>query len=296
MDPTTDFTEWICVRRARGRAPLSEAGLVLDAIDIDHRIEFGGHDWMLLVPADAAAHANAELDAYRAENQPRAQPIRPRPVFIDSGWAGVIGYLLVIWLLPTLQAWFPFTRDWQEAGAMQAGLVLAGQWWRTVTALTLHAGLGHIVANSLFGAAFGLLLGRHLGSGLAWLLVVVCAALANACNAAIEPADFRAIGASTATFAALGLLGGFVWRRGYYRATSWRRSAAPVFAAIALFAYTGIGDEQTDIFGHLFGLTSGLGCGVVTAFFDARRVGRTGQWLAGSAALGIVVAAWWLAG
>jgi len=71
---------------------------------------------------------------------------------------------------------------------------------------------------------------------------------------------------------------------------------APVFAAIALFAYTGIGDEQTDIFGHLFGLLSGLCGGIVVAHFDARRLGRIGQFLSGAAAFGIVVAAWWLAG
>jgi rhomboid protease GluP len=296
MDITTDCPDWSCVRRAPSRPPLDEAGLVLTAVAIDFRIEWDGHDWMLLVPAAAAQHAQAELDAYRVENQPRAQPLRPRIVPLDSGWAGVIGYLLVIWSLPTLETSLPFLRDWQNAGVMQAGLVMAGQWWRTVTALTLHAGLGHLVANSLFGAAFGVLLGRHLGSGLAWLLVVVCAGLANAVNAFVQPPEFASIGASTGTFAALGLLGGFVWRRGYYRTTSWRRSLAPVFAALALFAYTGIGNEQTDVFGHLFGLTSGLGCGILVGGFDVRRIGRTGQWLAGSAAVALVVAAWWLAG
>lgn len=293
MDTSLD---WSCVERAPARRPLEEAGLVLAAVAIEYRIEADGHDWMLLVPAGAAARARSELDAYRVENQPRAQPPRPRVVPIDSGWAGVVGYLLVIWSLPTFETWLPFLRDWQNAGAMQAGLVMAGQWWRTITALTLHAGLGHLVANSLFGAAFGLLLGRHLGSGLAWLLVVVCAALANAVNAFVQPPEFASIGASTGTFAALGLLGGFVWRRGYYRTTSWRRSLAPVFAAIALFAYTGIGDEQTDVFGHLFGLTSGLGCGVLAAGCDVRRIGLTGQWLAGAAAVMLVVVAWWLAG
>ena len=287
---------WICVQRSASRPPLNEAGLVLAAVAIEHRIEWDGHGWGLWVAPESSAAAGAELAAYRAENAPRSQPSRPRPEFIDSGWAGVIGYLLVIWSLPTLQVSFPFALDWSDAGTLEAGRVMAGEWWRTVTALTLHVGLGHLAANSLFGATFGLLLGRHLGSGLAWLLIVVCGAVANVCNAAIEPADFRAIGASTATFAALGLLAGFVWRRGYYGATTWKRSVAPVFAAIALFAYTGIGDEQTDIFGHLFGLTSGLCCGIVVAHLDVRRLGRIGQLLSGTAALGIIVTAWWLAG
>ena len=74
--------------------------------------------------------------------------------------------------------------------------------------------------------------GRHLGSGLGWLLDRRCAArVGNLLDAALQPEDFHSIGASTATFATIGIVGAFVWRRGYYRAVDWRRSVAPVFAA-----------------------------------------------------------------
>jgi membrane associated rhomboid family serine protease len=291
MHDATEPTAWICIRRATHRRPLAEASLVLSAVAVEHRIEPHDAEWGLYVPTGAVPRANVELEKYRVENRPKQLP-KPRVVIIDSGWVGVIGYLFVIWLLPTLETSFAFERNWRDAGAMQAGLVMTGQWWRTITALTLHADLGHIVANSLFGGAFGLLVGRHLGSGLGWLLVVLCGAVSNGLNAAIQPDAFRSIGASTATFAALGLVGGFVWRRGYYRGTTWRRSVAPIFAAIALFAYTGIGDENTDIVGHLTGLTTGLGCGVLAAGFDIRRIGRVGQALCGVCALLLVAVAW----
>ena len=60
----------------------------------------------------------------------------------------------------------------------------------------------------------------------------------------VQPEDFRSIGASTATFAAVGIVGAFVWRRGYYRAVDWRRSVAPVFAAIAMLAFTGMARRE----------------------------------------------------
>jgi rhomboid protease GluP len=294
MDERADQTEWTCIRRAIDRTPLADASLVLSAIDVDHAVERDGHEWGLFVPPAFVAQALAELETYHDENRPTVQR-RPRVTIIDRGWVGVVGYLFIIWMLPTLEVSHAFGRGWRDGGEMQAGLVMAGQWWRTVTALTLHADLGHIVANSLFGAVFGVLVGRHFGSGFGWLLVVACGAIGNALDAAVQPDDFRSIGASTATFAAVGLVGGLVWRRGYYRASDWRRSFAPIFATIALLAYTGIGDERTDVVAHVTGLTTGLGCGIVAAGFDIRRLGVLGQYCAGAVVVGLVALAWWLA-
>ena len=49
--------------------------------------------------------------------------------------------------------------------------VLDGQWWRTITALTLHSGLAHLISNLVFGCAFGGLAAHSLGSGLAWFSI-----------------------------------------------------------------------------------------------------------------------------
>jgi len=294
MDEVVDRIGWARIRRADDRGPLTEASFVLSAIGVDHYIDRDGDDWVLLVPAASAERADSELEKYRTENRWTPQR-RPHVTVIDRGWAGIIGYLLVIWMLPTLESWLAFGLPWRDSGTMQASLVLAGQWWRTITALTLHADLGHLVANSLFGGVFGVLVGRHFGSGLGWLLIVVCGAIGNALDAAWQTEDFRSIGASTASFAAVGLLGSFVWRRGYYRTADWRRSFAPVFAALALLAYTGMGGENTDIVAHVMGLTTGLACGAVAAGFDIRRIGLIGQCAAGAVAVALVALAWWFA-
>jgi membrane associated rhomboid family serine protease len=277
------------------RDALAEASLVLTALDIDNDIVADGGYWCLMVrPADAS-RASRELEAYRAEN-PGASRANFRIPTIDSGWAGVAAYLLIIWLLPSVEGAATFGWNWLAIGQLQAGEVAQGAWWRTITALTLHADLGHLLGNSIFGALFGLFAGRHLGSGLAWLLILLCGALGNGVDAWLRPEDFRAIGASTATFAALALVGGFVWRRGYYSRIGWRRSLAPIFAAIALLAFTGVSGENIDVVAHFAGFLLGLGCGVLIAGVDVRRLGRSGQWLAGFAAIALVVAAWTLAG
>ncbi len=268
---------------------------MLTALSIDHRIEFDGHDWGLWVPVEDAARAGDELSRYERENQPSSAQ-QPRAETVDSGWLGVLGYLLVIWALPSLEGAAVFGWDWREAGVMDAGLVRGGEWWRTVTALTLHGDLAHLVGNSLFGSVFGLFVGRYLGSGLGWLLVLAGGALGNAANALVQGEVFRSVGASTATFSALALVGAFVWRRGYMRGWDWRRRFAPVFGGIALLVYTGFGGGNTDVVAHVTGFAAGLILGLAIAAVDARRLGRAGQAMCGGIALGLVAVCWALAG
>lgn len=301
--------DWFQLRQAPSRGDLAEVSLVLTAVDIDHRLVFDGHHWGLWVPGEYREVAASQLEAYFRENRFRLR--RPQEVLqtIDSGWFGVLGYLLVIWLLPSLEAEQVFGWNWRAVGGMDADQVLKGEWWRTVTAMTLHADLAHIVANSLFGAVFGLFVGRYLGSGFGWLLVVLAGMLANGLNAMVQPAGFRSIGASTATFAALGLVGAYVWRRGLLRrgvegggahkdsgGGGWRRAFAPVFAGIAMLAYTGMGGENTDILGHVFGFAAGVLLGMVAARMNTARMGIRGQVLAGGCAVALIIAAWCLAG
>jgi rhomboid protease GluP len=281
-------TSWICIARGPQES-LAEASLVLTAVAIEHRIELDFGTCALMVPKPMAMTATSQLENYRHEN--RYLPPPPKTVFtVDSGWIGVLGYLLIIWMQPWLEA--NWALDWRQAGHMQAGLVSAGEWWRCITALTLHADLGHIIGNSLFGALFGLFVGRYLGSGFGWLLILIGGGLGNGLNAWVQVDEFRSIGASTATFAALGLGPAYVWRRGYFKNQGWRRGLTPIFAAIALLAYTGVGGENTDVVAHFMGFAVGVGLGMLAATFDVRRLGVSGQYLAGIAAATTVAIAW----
>lgn len=288
---TPEPPDWVCIRRAHSRRPILEFSLVLTAVAIDHEVAPGVDDWCLWVPAGQVPYAEDQLERYRRENRPlrfRGLPL----VTIDSGWVGVIGYLLVIWLVPALAGYGWMDPGWQTEGDLQAGRVGAGEWWRTITALTLHADLAHLVANSMFGAVFGAFVGRYLGSGFGWLLVLVAGAAGNGLNAWLRPDNFSSIGASTATFAALALCAAFVWRRGYFSGGGWRRGFAPLFAGIALLAFTGIEGERTDVLAHFMGFGVGALLGLATASFDIRRLGRSGQYIAGVLALGLLAFAW----
>lgn len=267
---------------------------MLTAVEVTHVVVRDENDWCLKVPDVEAPAAIAHLEKYRLENQP--PPPVPAPDQIDNGVLGVLGFLLVIWAVPFFQANGLFDWDWGVIGRVDAGKIMAGEWWRTITALTLHGDLGHILGNSAFGAVFGLFAGRFMGSGLAWLLILLAGALGNAVAASLRPDDFLAIGASTATFAALSLSSAFVWRRGYFSGRGWRRAFAPLFAAIALLSFTGVGGEQTDVLAHFTGFLAGVLLGLWAARWPVRRLGRIGQKLCGGLALLLVILAWTAAG
>ena len=292
---------------------IAEAAFVLTALDITHQVtrhlqhpgnspgllkplELGQGTlgpWRLSVPVSEAAFAGSQLDTYWAENKNIGKR-PPNSPSIDSGLAGCIGFLMVIWAIPWLQEWTLY--DWRNQGIMAARLVTEGEWWRTITALTLHADFGHIAGNSLFGIFFGSLLARQMGSGVSWLLIVIAAAAANTINAFSQGESFRSLGASTATFAALGLLAAIVWRRGYFRRTGdWRRSFAPIFAGICLVAFTGIGDGNTDVAAHLFGFGCGIMLGLASGSLPFSWLNPRMQWAAGAITLSGIVLAWRLA-
>jgi membrane associated rhomboid family serine protease len=156
--------------------------------------------------------------------------------------------------------------------------------------------LGHLASNLVFGSLLGLLLVQLLGAGLAWLAILLAGAMGNALNALLHPAAHTAIGASTAVFAALGILAALAWKR---RAPLWRhglRRWLPLAAGAMLLAYLGVGGERTDIGGHFAGFAMGVVSGVGLAYAGQRVPhGTSAQWAFGITALALFVFAWLLA-
>ena len=280
---------WVEVYSAESFRAAREAALVLTAVGIDNEVHRSASGWILIVAGVHQDQAIDHLKRYWAENVPSAiQPVEA--TLIDSGWPGVLGYLIVIWSIPALQSFSE--ANFLSLGRLSAGAVMEGELYRSITALTLHADIGHIASNTLFGTLFGLFVGRYLGSGLGWLLVLLCGCAANLLNALVQPAQFNAIGASTATFAALGLVPAFGWRRGFFRGRGFKRGFAPIFAAICLLTYTGFGSERVDVLGHVFGFAAGVGMGLAVAHIDLARISASDQQRAGVFAIILVATAW----
>jgi membrane associated rhomboid family serine protease len=273
----------------------AEWALVLEAVGIPQEVRSTAGGGQLWVPEDRLEAAVGELSRYLRENHapPEARLAWPHH---SHSLAGIAGYAAV--LLAVTGAALERVGDvnWVNRGVLDAGFAARGEWWRPFTALTLHADLGHLLANLAFGAIFAWPAGQLFGPGVAWLLIVVGAAGAYALDALLHPPSHALLGASTAVFTALGLTAAVAWRRrATFRITPMQR-AAPLVAGVALLAFTGLGGERTDVLAHVLGFMVGGLIGAAAAGLPWPAPGRRGaQWAAGAAALALVAGAWYVA-
>lgn len=286
---------WAVVFEHPAMGPCSDRALVLISLDIPNQLLHTGGRCYLVVPTEFEERSRYELWEYEKENEPVEKP-EPlvKPVEQD-GLPGILFYIGIIGLFAWLAGEAAFGRDWLFAGRMDGQRFRDGEWWRGFTALTLHLDLRHLLGNMGFGAFFGYFAGRMLGSGAAWLTIVVAAAIANGANAMLLETTHRSIGASTAVFAALGLLAGFVWKGQLMAQDRWPYRLGPIIGGIALLAFTGTGDGNTDIGAHLMGFVCGMAAGIgmiryVPALDDARL-----QSICGGIALALIFGSWMIA-
>lgn len=275
----------------RGTKPLChEFSLVLAAKDIEYETRQDESSWILSVPSAALSRAHDEITRYAAERSvPRRVPdaIKARP----GAAIGAIAYVSILLLTAYCAGNGWFGADWLTIGDLQAGA--PSEWWRAVTALTLHLDQEHLLGNLLFGVLAGMAAARLLGDGVAWASILGAAALANYIEILIAPVTHRAVGASTAVFAALGLLAGMAWRsRLTLRERLWYRSA-PLIAGICLLTLLGAGNAHVDVLGHALGFIFGTAVGWIYARADVpNHRGRRLQILAGAGAALLVGVAW----
>jgi membrane associated rhomboid family serine protease len=279
------------VYRSADGAACRDRALVLTAVGIDHRTLASGGAHRLLVAGRDAVAAAEQLRRFELENAAEAPDDRLR---VRAGFR--VGALL--WCL-ALAACFlcerrgAFGLPWLEAGRADAARIRAGQAWRAVTALCLHADAAHLLGNLVFGALFVGAACQVAGLGAGLLLTLASGAAGNLLAAALRPGAGASIGASTAVFGALGVLAALQWRRRRRRRTRPVRRWAPVIAALLLLAYLGTAGERVDLLAHLTGMACGLVLGALwEPGLEGRLAAPVAQAMQGVLAAATLAAAW----
>lgn len=275
---------------------------MLHAVGIGSALARDTGGYALLVEERDAPAALEHLRRYEIERLGQRRPAPPPLQLHPNAWAGCLVFAVLVVGIAFISAnWRP---DAFDVGDLDAGRVRAGQWWRVWTALTLHLDGPHLAANTLAGVWFGYLAARLLGTGRAWLLIVIGAGLANWIEAVFAPASHRAVGASTAVFTALGLLSGYSWGSRQAYSQRWALRWGPLVAGLVLLAWTGTGgkslDDPTsdvgqsvDVAAHVLGFVVGLLSGVSASLASVSGVlNRLPQPLAGLLALALIVLSW----
>ena len=288
----------ITVYRSPHRRECDERLLVLTAVGVEALVTTAAGEYLLQVESQDAGYAIRHLLQYEAENRPPPPPPPPPPVY-GYAWVGCAVYVLVLVGVAGVLSNGLVRLDAFDLGELDAARVQAGEWWRAWTALTLHLDGPHLAANLGAGSWFGYLAARQMGSGTAWFITVMGAALANLLEGLLGPPEHRAVGASTAVFSALGAMSAYSWRERFELPQRWARRWAPLVAGVILLGWTGSGGGEgtdVDVVAHLAGFSVGALLGATAALPGSRSaLQRVPQWLAGVVALASVAVAWSLA-
>jgi rhomboid protease GluP len=292
MDPEADDDADVIVRGTGSIPRAGDWALVLHSADIDHRVEIRDGALALIVAAGDEAAAVAALDAFDAESRPVIEA--PMPDLGPSPLGFACAVLLVMMFRITGPGHARPPSAWFDVGSAASSAILDGEIWRTVTALMLHGDLMHLVGNVVASLLFVSAVGRWLGVGLGGVLIVAAAAAGNLLTAWVYGPGHLSIGASTATFAALGLLAGVQVARRFGHVDRRRRAWVPLVAGLCLVIMLGA-SERADIVAHLFGLAIGIATGLAVAAAGLRPPGRILQALLAAITLSVLVACWWFA-
>lgn len=228
--------------------------LVLVSQGIETTIENSpdGSGWGLLVPSSSFTQAMESIRQYRLEN--RAWPwqqrvLRPGFLFDWVSLAWVV--LLAVFFVLNNRS------DLQATGLMNSAYVARGQWWRLFTAMWLHADLGHLAANAVFGSILlGLVMGRY-GTGTGLLAAYLAGAAGNVAAWLLSLEQHRNLGASGMVMGCLGLLAVqslSLWR---LHPPARKFLLTSIGGGVMLFILLGL-TPGTDVMAHLGGFISGL--------------------------------------
>lgn len=287
----------LCLAKAAAQA--NEWALVLTSVGIRSRVSRVPRGFALQVHRDDARRAEAELRAYLAESAEVATSEADEPPLVEVTGSAPLRAALAVSL--AMLGFYSVTGPgrasgiWFLQGSADTALIRSGELWRTVTALTLHADLMHLVGNLLFGTFFLAAVGRSLGPGVAFAFVVLAGAGGNLANAIVRSSAHISIGASTAVFGAVGVLSGLGITRRAKRRGRRRPVLIPIAAGLGLLAMFGVGGERVDAFAHLFGLLAGVVVGLGAGFAMPRPLGVWAQLGAAAASVAVLLRSWQLA-
>lgn len=244
---------------------LHTCSLILSAAGISHRIQpISAHQVEIFVSVSDLQKAADELQHYEEEN--RNWPPMPSydnyaPAF--RAMAPIVAAVL-IYIYGLSGEWSKESIWFAQGAGDSAAILSAHQYYRLVTALTLHADEVHLLGNCFLGSFMLHFLLLATGNGIGLFTVLLSSTLANYINVLVHGPGHHFVGFSTAVFVVIGML--CTIRFADNAKQSMFPLLMPVMTGFALLALLGSSGERTDLGAHLFGLLSGLMTGNIVKF------------------------------
>ena len=284
------YPETICVSEGTFRQ-IRDDSLVLLSQGISHRlIRSEEGPFQIFILPEHEDRARLQLALYRKENPPKEEnPPLPLSFSLQPLW---------VLLAPTIVTLIDFTDkiNFTTPGISDASKVLKGEWWRSLTAQTLHGDMRHLASNLLCGYIVMNMITFRIPLLRLAPFIAIASAIANLCVSLTVQTNFRSLGFSTFVFAAIGCLSVIEFRLMPKETHGLLRRFAPLSGAASLAVFLGLG-ENADILGHAYGFIAGLFCG----FIPSKKALRWGTPLSTVDGIGLLfyyglyIAAWKIA-
>ena len=268
-----------------------EYSLLLDSLSIPNNALFRWNSWQIEVDFSDYEKAKSEIAAY--EKSGRIEKVHNKFAHIrfqKVDWACFCATLIL------LAAFHVFIYEFDhleliKAGRSSAAAITEGEFFRAVTALTLHGDYKHLFSNIFFGGIVLWALSTMTGTGFALLFALFTGFAGNVMNAFFYGSAHNSIGASTSVFGIIGVLAGLQFFDSFREKKLGRW--IPFGAALGLLAMLG-SSEKSDVLAHLFGFVAGLPAGTVFgALFSKRDLpGKTFQNIAALIFILTIFACW----
>ncbi|MCQ2105753.1 MAG: rhomboid family intramembrane serine protease [Fibrobacter sp.] len=255
-DAEPEYPETSCISEGSLRR-IRDDSLLLLSQGIEHRlIRTEEGPFQIFIIPEHEAQARVQLALFHKENPPREDnPPIPLSFSLQPFW------ILLAPLTFTLID-FAEAAKLHSAGISDASKVLRGEWWRSITALTLHGDARHLASNLLCGYIVMNMITYRIPLLRLAPFIAVASAIANICVSLTVKTDFRSLGFSTFVFAAIGCLAVMEFRLMPRESHGLLRRFAPLCGAASLAVFLGLG-ENADILGHAYGFVAGLVCGLI---------------------------------
>lgn len=221
--------------------------------------------WCL--PEDSKVQAEEHLkDSLKARAEtlfPEIKRVGPNPIL----------FLMVINIILFIGGWIMKIRtgtDWFAVwGIQNNALIQAGEVWRLVTSMFLHADLAHLGGNMLFLYWLGRSLYPHYSNGALWSMYLVSGLIGNL--AGLFFTDYLSLGASGAI---MGLGGVLIFRMIWGKEAKAFRYGGNFASLAAMIGYNlvyGLFTPGIDNYGHFGGFIGGILVAALVQMWENRK-------------------------
>ncbi|MFH2129869.1 MAG: hypothetical protein ABIK68_05800, partial [bacterium] len=169
--PEYQSDETFLIIRAANRMEFRDIELLLLSRSIPFSVQSDFSGRQFYVPLKYQSFAMSELKQFQQENSNWPPEIAAQKGLLFRFSPVHLGVVLLLTFFHWKIGQLPNARVWTESGMLAVEKVWAGEWCRTVTALTLHVDVAHLLSNIVGLLVFVGGVHQFAGAGLSWLLV-----------------------------------------------------------------------------------------------------------------------------